>query len=108
MPATPEGSPRRKPAATNELLRAVANEPRRQVLYHLRESYDVATVAELITHLSTTTGTDTEGIAVLFHHQILPELIEARLVTVDRESDQVQYVGGSFETELIDWLRKRY
>ncbi len=76
-------------------------------MYYLRESYGVATVAELTTHLSTAMETDPEGIAVLLHHQILPRLIEAGLVTVDRESDQVQYVGGSFETALIDWLRKR-
>lgn len=94
MPANPKASPNSKPAVTNELLRAVANEPRRQVVYYLRESYNVATVDELTTHLSTTIETELEGIAVQLHHQILPQLIEAGLIAVDRESDQVQYVGG--------------
>lgn len=105
MPPTQEGSPRRKPAVTNELLRAVANEHRRQVVYYLRESHQVATVDELTTYLSTTTETDPERIAVMLHHHILPQLIEADVIAVDRESERVQYVGGSFESALIDWLR---
>jgi hypothetical protein len=105
MPASPERTHRRESAAIDELLRAVANEGRRLVLYYLRESHDVATVDELITDLSATMETDHGRIAVKLHHQILPHLIDADLIAVDRESDQVQYVGGSFESALIDWLR---
>lgn len=107
MPATPERIPRRKSAAIDALLRAVADVHRRQVLYCLRASHDVATVDELTTHLSATMDTDTKRIAVKLHHQILPQLTEAGLIAVDRESDQVQYVGGSFESALLDWLRNQ-
>lgn len=107
MPTPPEVRRTGRPAHTNDVLRAVAGEHRRRVLYFLREADGVASVDEITDALTTEADTDTEDVAVRLHHVILPQLSEAGVVAFDRDDEQVRYAGGSFVTELIDWLRDR-
>ena len=48
-----------------------------------------------------------ESTAIHLHHAILPRLAEVGVVEYDPEHDQVLYRGGSFATELVDWIMAR-
>lgn len=107
MPTPPEARRTGRPAYTNDVLRAVADEHRRRVLYYLREADGVASVEELTADLTAGTDTDTADIAVRLHHVILPQLADVGVIAFNRDDERVRYAGGSFVTELIDWIRDR-
>ena len=77
-----DGSGRR--TSFDELLRVVADQHRRSVLYHLRDANEeVVSFGELRDHLLDHEVDDSERATVVLHHRILPRLEDANLVEYD-------------------------
>lgn len=93
--------------AIDDVLGAMANEQRRRVLYHLRETDGDARVDDLVRHLSERTGADQEVVAIRLRHAVLPLLDDRDVVDYDRTNGRIRYEGGPLATELLDWAGER-
>lgn len=96
---------RRLEISIDEVLSALANEHRRQILYCLIDNGGVVTPAELAEHLSTAAGHDPEKIDLRLQHASLPMLKSVGVVIEDADSNQLIYNGGSLVTELLSTVR---
>jgi hypothetical protein len=76
----------------------LADQHRRSILSHLRETDDgVSTANELVAHVTAQNGRmDEEAVATSFHHTHVPKLVDAGLIAYDERSDTVRYLGNTF------------
>ncbi|MFB6079544.1 MAG: ArsR/SmtB family transcription factor [Haloferacaceae archaeon] len=91
----------------DDVLRAMADEHRRRILYHLRANGGVTDVDALVRHLSARTDLDPDSVAIRLHHVLLPRLAESGVVDYDPTRRRVRYCGGAFATELIESVGDR-
>lgn len=92
-------------AYIDDLLRAVASNRRRQVLYHLRDTDGEVHVDDLARHLAAHPGVENDRLRIELRHATLPELAEIGLVRYDRRTDLVEYdPGESIDAFLSDVL----
>lgn len=104
------------PERIDAVLDAVGDRQRRYALYYVRQR-DEVTIDELATALTgwlalgggdgTADRGDHERVRASLHHRDLPKLTDARLVSVDRSTDEVAYDGDPFADDLLDLLFER-
>lgn len=94
-----------RPERRADALDVLSDQNRRSVLSYLQESSsDVATLEDLVDHISTREVRDDRQLAITLHHVTLPKLAEAGLVEYDPRSNTVRYEGDSEVLELLDEL----
>lgn len=96
---------KRLETSIDEVLTALANEHRRQILYCLIDNGGVVTASELAEHLSTVGDGEPEKIDVRLKHASLPRLKTVGIVIEDADSNQLIYNGGSLATEILSTVR---
>lgn len=89
----------------DELLSLLANSHCRATLDYFQDSSeDTATVETLATELSSDAG-DHEHVAVRLHHDVLPRLAAADVVTYDGSTGTVRYLGHTELEAMLDGVR---
>jgi predicted transcriptional regulator len=89
---------------TEEVLTAVADPRRRELLRYLRDiDSDVVSVAELATELANGPG-DRDRLGVRLRHAHLPKLADVGVLTFDPRSSTVRYTGNEQVASLLEFV----
>lgn len=87
------------------LLAVLADEERRAIIAHLRETPSAtASLDGLTTALATNTDHDQERTRMRLHHFHLPKLADASLINYDMDTNTVEYHGHPALEPLLDSL----
>ena len=90
--------------SVDTVLRALADERRRQVLWQLRDTPDgVATYDEIAAYvIACSRGVDRDGLITRLVHGDLPLLADAGLVEYDTRSETVRYYPSPLAEAVLD------
>lgn len=87
------------------LLRILADSERRRILASLRSASAESVALEELTQLASDTGDDLEHTRIRLHHNHLPALEDAGLLTYDSHTNTVEYHGDDTLEQLLDTLQ---